>query len=216
MDGADNNDAVPEPQAMGRHEIMRMSVLVEGLLVPAALLIGWWAGFDPLDKVQGTWLDVAMGLAGATAMALAVLGGMALPWKPVRAFRSLVEQKMFPLLAASTYPDRIGIALLAGFCEEILFRGAIQPGLALTPLGPWGALAVTSVLFGLLHGLSVAYFLLAFGISMILGWLYLVTDNLLGPMVLHGVYDLIILLALIPYEPLEAENSQDDSWWDEE
>lgn len=180
------------------------------------MLIGWWAGFNPLDKLQGTWLDLALGLAGAAALALTVLGGMALPWKPVRSFRTLVEQKMFPLLAASTYPDRIGIALLAGFCEEILFRGAIQPGLALTPLGPWGAVVVTSVLFGALHGLSVAYFVLAFGISMALGWLYLVTDNLLGPMVLHGVYDLIILLALIPYKPLEEEeDSQDNSWWDE-
>jgi len=216
MDGADNNEALPEPEAMGRHEIMRMSVLVEGLLVPAAMLIGWWAGFNPLDKLQGTWLDLALGLAGAAALALTVLGGMALPWKPVRSFRTLVEQKMFPLLAATTYPDRIGIALLAGFCEEILFRGAIQPGLALTPLGPWGAVVVTSLLFGALHGLSVAYFVLAFGISMALGWLYLVTDNLLGPMVLHGVYDLIILLALIPYKPLEEEeDSQDNSWWDE-
>ena len=216
MDDPAHNDATPQPETMGRHEIMRMSVLVEGLLVPAALLIGWWAGFDPMDRIRGTWLDAGLGLAGAAALALVVLGCLALPWKPVATFRSLVEQKMFPLLAASTYPDRIGIALLAGFCEELLFRGAIQPGLALTPLGPWGAVIVTSVLFGALHGLSVAYFLLAFGISMLLGWLYLVTDNLLGPMVLHGVYDLIILLALIPYRPVEEEDSPADPWWGEE
>jgi membrane protease YdiL (CAAX protease family) len=205
------------PEAMGRHEIMSMSVLVEGLLVPAALLIGWWAGFDPLDKITPTWLDGALGLAGAAGLALLVIGGLAVPWKPVRSFRSLIEGQMFPLLAASTYPDRIGIALMAGFCEELLFRGAIQPGLALTPAGPWGALVITSVLFGALHGLSVAYFLLAFGISMLLGWFYLATDNLLGPMLLHGVYDLIILLALIPYEPVEE--SEDDSapqWWQDE
>lgn len=215
MENPEEGNQVPE--AMGRHEIMRMSVLVEGLLVPAALLIGWWAGFDPLEKVKGTWLDVALGVAGATGLALVVLGCLAVPWNPVRAFRSLIEQKMFPLLAASTYPDRIGIALLAGFCEELLFRGAIQSGLALTPAGPWGALVITSVLFGALHGLSMAYFLLAFGISMLLGWFYMATDTLLGPMVLHGVYDLIILLALIPYEPFEeGEKDSAGDWWQDQ
>lgn len=211
---SDEVDTPPEP--MDRHQIMGMSVLVEGLLVPGAFLVGWWAGFDPMEKLVFTWADMGWGLGGGIVLALVVMAVLLLPFSPIKAFKGLMERHMFPMLAASTYPDRVGIALLAGFCEELLFRGAIQPALGMTLLGPWGALIISSVLFGALHGLSGVYFFLAMGISLILGGLYQFTDNLLGPMILHGVYDLIILLLTIPYEPLKDDGSGESAWEDGE
>ena len=156
------------------------------------------------------------GFGGGIVLALVVMAVLLLPFSPIKAFKGLMERHMFPMLAASTYPDRVGIALLAGFCEELLFRGAIQPALGMTLLGPWGALIISSVLFGALHGLSGVYFFLAMGISLILGGLYQFTDNLLGPMILHGVYDLIILLLTIPYEPLNDDGNGESAWEDGE
>lgn len=209
MNGLDESTNSPEP--MTRNQIMRMSLIVEGLLVPIGLVIGKWVGIDPLEHLQFDWRDLAVGAGSGMVLALLVFGVLRLPLRGMKDFCQLIEKQMFPILAASTYPDRIGIALLAGFCEELLFRGAIQPTLALTPLGTWGAILVTSVLFGALHGLSLAYFVLAMGISILLGWLYQVTGNLLAPMVLHGVYDLIILFALVPYTPVAEPEFEDDT-----
>lgn len=208
MEGLDESAKTPEP--MTRDQIMRMSVLVEGLLIPIGLLIGTWVGIDPLERLTFGWWDLAIGTGGGLLLALLVLVILRLPVQGVKKFSQLVEKHMFPMLAASTYPDRIGIALLAGFCEELLFRGAIQPALALTPLGTWGGILVSSVLFGALHSLSVAYFFLAMGISLLLGWLYHSTGNLLAPMVLHGIYDLVILMVLVPYTPVEEPEMENE------
>ncbi|MCY2939443.1 MAG: CPBP family intramembrane metalloprotease [Planctomycetota bacterium] len=204
---------IPDP--LSRNQIMQMAMVVEGLLIPGAILIGWWGGFDPLDKLALTRVDLIWGVAGGLGLALLVVAVLALPLQPVRAFRELMDGQVNPMLAASTYPDRLGIALLAGFCEEMLFRGAIQTLLGQTLIGPWGGIVIASVLFGALHSLSLIYFVAATLIGCLLGWLYEHTGNLLGPMVLHGLYDLVILLLLVPYQPVEdsEEDAPDDDSW---
>ena len=81
------------------------------------------------------------------------------------------------------------LAAAAGVGEEVLFRGVIQ-GLFADPL--WG-LAITSVIFGLLHALTAMYFLIATAIGVYLGWLYQTTDHLLVPIVVHWLYDAVAL-----------------------
>ena len=73
------------------------------------------------------------------------------------------------------------IAACAGFVEELLFRGVLQPH-----LGLW----ITSFLFGLCHALSTTYFLVAAGLGLYLGLAYEWSGgNLLVPMLIHGIYD---------------------------
>ena len=103
---------IPDP--LSRNQIMQMAMVVEGLLIPGAILIGWWGGFDPLDKLALTRVDLIWGVAGGLGLALLVVAVLALPLQPVRAFRELMDGQVNPMLAASTYPDRLGIALLAG------------------------------------------------------------------------------------------------------
>jgi membrane protease YdiL (CAAX protease family) len=88
--------------------------------------------------------------------------------------------------------------LVIGPSEELLFRGVVQRYLS-GVFSRAGAIGVTSVLFAVIHaptfalaasGLNSAVVAgTIFAISMTLGYAYALTDNLVVPTVVHGVYD---------------------------
>lgn len=90
------------------------------------------------------------------------------------------------------------VAVLAGVGEELLFRGFLQTWLGNHFVITWAVL-IASVIFGLLHYLSHAYFISATLMSIAFGAAYCMTDSLLMVMVWHGVYDFIALLVLVKY-----------------
>lgn len=93
------------------------------------------------------------------------------------------------------------VAALAGVGEELLFRGFLQTWLNNHLAITW-AILVTSILFGLLHYLSHAYFVSVTLMSIAFSVAYYITDSLLMVMVWHGVYDFIALVVLVKYPDL--------------
>lgn len=85
-----------------------------------------------------------------------------------------------------------------GFVEELLFRGVLQRRLQ-SRLGRWSGLALTSVIFGLMHsGYSLpAEIAFATGIGVLLGLIYDWTDSIALVSVIHGVLN-VFLFAVIP------------------
>ena len=79
------------------------------------------------------------------------------------------------------------ISILAGFAEELLFRGVIQ-----VKLGIVGA----SIIFGLLHFITPAYCVIATIMGFYLGFLFQYYESLLIPIQLHFIYDLGALVYL--------------------
>lgn len=103
----------------------------------------------------------------------------------------LVEQveSLLHVLFRKAWPGAVVlVSALAGIGEELLFRGVLQDGLAAW-LPPWLGLALASMLFGLAHAVSLAYFLIATAIGMYLGGLYWYSDNLVVPILTHALYD---------------------------
>ena len=113
-------------------------------------------------------------------------------WGWVSALRELLDAALVPLLRQAPAGMLFLVALLAGVGEELLFRGVIQTGLS-TLLGPWPALMVAALIFGALHALTRAYFIIATLMGLYLGWIYLSSGNLLIPILIHFLYDWIVL-----------------------
>jgi membrane protease YdiL (CAAX protease family) len=88
------------------------------------------------------------------------------------------------------------VALTAGVCEELVFRGF---GIAylrwLWPAAPWGALILaTAVPFGLAHRYQGRNGMCATGlIGAALCWVTLATGTLIPAMVIHAAFDLRVL-----------------------
>ncbi len=91
------------------------------------------------------------------------------------------------MFSEAKLPDLCFISVFAGLAEELLFRGVIQ-----VKLGIVGA----SIIFGLLHFLTPAYFIIATLMGFYLGFLFQYYDSLLIPIQLHFIYDLGALIYL--------------------
>ena len=96
--------------------------------------------------------------------------------------------------------------LIIGPGEELIYRNIIQKTLYDT-FSKWGAVAVASVVFALVHiptyaagassVLSVLNTLVViFLLSMILGGTYLRTGNLVVPILIHGTYDVLSFVSI--------------------
>ena len=85
----------------------------------------------------------------------------------------------------------LGVALTAGICEEILYRG-----FALWALQPWcgfyGAVAISTVLFALAHGYQGRRGALgAAGIGVVFVLMLVLCRSLVPAIVVHAIFDLI-------------------------
>lgn len=89
--------------------------------------------------------------------------------------------------------DLFGPAILAGFTEELLFRGILFRWIE-EFAGSWAALAVTSALFGLAHILNpnatwFSSFAIAVEAGILLGAAYMLTRSLWMPIGLHAAWN---------------------------
>jgi len=110
----------------------------------------------------------------------------------VRRLVALVVEQLGPLLAPLSRLELLLLAALAGFAEEILFRGLVQAGLARV-LPESGALVIASAAFGLAHFITPTYAVLAGLAGLYLGGLFLLHGSLTAPIVAHVVYDIVAL-----------------------
>jgi len=82
------------------------------------------------------------------------------------------------------------ICLVVGFCEELLFRGAVQHA-----FGPYW----TSIIFAVIHVRYLKHWIptgLVFCISYALGWVYIKTGTIWAPMFAHFLFDFIMGLMI--------------------
>jgi len=87
------------------------------------------------------------------------------------------------------------VVIAAPFVEELLYRG-LGYGLLAPFLGPWPAILITGVAFGLAHGLVLGLPVLSiFGIT--LGWLRWQTGSVIPGMIVHAIFNAAALTAAV-------------------
>lgn len=164
--------------------LSRMQILVfMGVTAVIFLLIAqiWHrAGAIALIPVQFsvsaiiTGILIAMGVLTASAILTKI-------WTP---YRISAEKYMNLIVSPLLLPDLIWVGLLPGLSEELLFRGVMIPAFGYG----YGAIAISSLLFGVLHLSDTQnwhYVLWATIIGGVLGYSAYATDNLLVPITAH-------------------------------
>ncbi|MGA8229944.1 MAG: CPBP family intramembrane glutamic endopeptidase [Candidatus Acidiferrales bacterium] len=164
---------------------------------------------------EHAWVRYLIGSVLAIFMALILLPAAVAIWKNVtnrpRKYSSADAVKSLSYFFPATWTERRWYAFLcvtAGICEETLFRGFLLHYLHVLPfsLNLTLALLVSSGIFGLQHlylGAAGAASLVVIGL--LFGLLFLLTGNLLIPVVFHSAMDLRMLLLLRP--PAAAETA---------
>ncbi len=97
--------------------------------------------------------------------------------------------KFFAEIGFSFTPARIALmAIAAGVSEEIVFRGVLQTWIdGYAPA--FIAIIVANLIFAALHMRTILYALIAGLVGVYLGVLFVLTENLLAPIVTHALYD---------------------------
>lgn len=192
-DNPDEND--DRPSRLG--ELLQRRPIIfalgfEGSLAVLALLLALLFGLQPWRTIDSSVDALVLSILATAPLIVAVLALMRVPWRWVKELQRILDDQLLPLFRGAGPTAVLSVALMAGIGEELLFRGVIQAGLT-GLVGPMTALAIASLLFGLAHALTVAYFVLTCLMGVYLGWLYQATGNLLVPIMVHFLYDWIVL-----------------------
>lgn len=164
---------------------------------------------------EDLWVRLLVWAVVIIFIALILLPVAIVIWKSVRKkprkWSSAAALKSLSYFLPATWVERRWFSFLcitAGICEETLFRGFLLHYLHVVPwtLNLTLALLLASVLFGLQH-----LYLGAGGVAstclsgVVFGLLFLLTGNLLLPMLLHATSDLRLLLLLRPPDSKNAK-----------
>lgn len=92
----------------------------------------------------------------------------------------------------------LATVVIGPICEELIFRGFLLPSLG-SWLPPGAAVALSSLLFAAWH-LNPPAILAHWWGGCLFGWCYGISGNLLAPIVLHSVFNLIVVARLRWYQ----------------
>ena len=150
-------------------KLIWVGVIVEGGLVVLALILAYFGLYDhsqPLREI--TWSTWQSAFFWGTIAVVPMLVYLLVfhVWTPrfLQPMQEFVIENLYPIFRRSTIFEMLVLSLMAGFCEEMLFRWCLQGGIASileSRAGPTASLAigllVASILFGLCHWVNTAY-----------------------------------------------------------
>ncbi len=180
--------------------IVWLAAAFAGGLALLALGLGWLPGVQaPLPKIHWIARDATWGVAACLPLLVVFFICVRWPVGPLVRIKQLSEEFIRGWFASCSVLQLGLISLLAGIGEEMLFRGVIQDTLSAW-INPLGGIVLASLLFGLMHPITPFYVVLAALMGAFLGWIFIVTDNLLPAIITHGLYDFLALTYLTRLE----------------
>ena len=173
-----------------RQKLLIVAFLSEGLALLIALLLGLLFDIDLFPMTDNAFHDIWIGTVAALFPLLLFILSLTRVAEKLALFKSLKRTmitQVRPLFANARFMDLVLISLIAGFAEEMLFRGILQARFGII---------VASVIFGLAHSVTPAYVLIATVMGFYIGYVFKGSGNILVPIQLHFIYDLLALVYL--------------------
>ena len=179
--------------------ILSAALLSEGLLTLVAYGIYWLTGLSPAFSTSVNHIV----LGAVAAVPLLLLNHIIWRWSlkhPQTVFARFSREIIVPLCARISPPLAFTVAVLSGFAEELLFRGALNQVL-IESVGTGLAAVISSALFAYVHfignlkrfgGMLPLYT----GVGLYLWGVTCVTGSLTAAMVAHGVYNFLAIVTI--------------------
>ncbi|MGR8930569.1 MAG: CPBP family intramembrane glutamic endopeptidase [Gammaproteobacteria bacterium] len=179
-------------------KFFRAACVFEAALTLLAIVLGWFLNVDPFATLKFDEHALLNGILLTLPMVLLFFATQELPYEPIQEIRQLLLDTLGARLYRCHWTDLLILASIAGFSEEVLFRGTIQPWLE-DAIGVMAGLVISNAIFALVHAVTRLYAILAFLMGLYLGISLDYGDerSLLTPVVIHGLYDFIAFLIIL-------------------
>jgi membrane protease YdiL (CAAX protease family) len=179
-------------------DFFKKACFFEAALILVAVFLGLLANIDPFEKLYFSESAIAYGVIGTMPLFMLFLIMERLQTESIIQIKKLLLETLGPGLHRYHWTDLLVLSAIAGFSEELLFRGVIQPWLE----SAWGMMTGMigcNIIFGLAHAVTPLYAVLAtlVGMYLSLSLDYGGDRNLLLPIVIHGFYDFLAFVALM-------------------
>jgi membrane protease YdiL (CAAX protease family) len=180
--------------------LTQSAVFVEGGLAVLAIVIAWFAGIALREMFLLKPLHFLIAVVAVFPMLMFCRFVYMVPFKTVEFTRRFLQSVYRDFIRHCSVLQLLLVAIMSGIGEELLFRGVLQ-----TSITQWFGgetrgiiigIAITSLLFGLVHPINKLYVFLCFVIGIYLGLLFVWTGNLIVPIIIHSLYNFVVFLAM--------------------
>lgn len=175
-----------------------LACAVEAVLLIVALVLARLFGQPLFSDLHWSLIDLLLGLVASVPLCVLFWWMLRSSFSPLARIRRLLVAGLRPFFAPWSLVQLAFISILAGLCEEVLFRSVIQGTLSANA-GPFIALIIASALFGVAHLVTLAYAVIAAAIGAYFGVLWLLGGNLLIPITAHAAYDFLALVYFLRF-----------------
>jgi len=185
--------AIAQVPLVERERIERMSaykgsIFALWLLAGASYLVGTRGGMSLGLTLPPSLVSLVAWSAGLTLAGLAII----LCFREIAVRADVEESPVLRELLPRTRQERVAffaLSVAAGVGEELAYRGYALP--ALTPsLGAGGAVALTSIVFGLVHAYQGVLGMVRTGLmGAVLAWGFLASGSIWPPVIAHTLID---------------------------
>lgn len=183
--------------ALSPDNFFKTACFFEGSLIVVAIFLGWLAGVDPFASLNFNEAGIAAGFLATLPLLIILLVMQQLTYAPLEKIKILLLETLGPHLQSRHWTDLLILASIAGFSEEVLFRGFLQPWIE-NAFNALTGLIVSNLIFALVHAVTPLYAVLALLIGLYLGNCldYGAERNLLIPITIHSLYDFAAFLVI--------------------
>jgi membrane protease YdiL (CAAX protease family) len=178
-------------KSFSRSKLLFYTLGTEGLALAVALLLSYIFKIRLLPLSEALFRELLHGTFWALfplAFFVFLLSEKADRLPVLGQLRRTMLTEVRPIFSSARVSDLFSISVLAGFSEELLFRGVIQEKLGIV---------IASIIFGLFHFVTPAYSVVATALGFYIGILFNSYQSLLVPIQVHFFYDFGALVYLV-------------------
>lgn len=197
----------------GRLEFLLLfAVLIEGGLAGLAMVIGYFIGYFPCDNLRWHPDAIFYSLLATIPLVLGFAILISIRIRCLIELRKIANFFVVQYFRECSFLQIVLVCGLAGIGEELFFRGLIQGGISNyfenSTFGIIFGIAVASFLFAAGHALTRAYYFFALFTGIYFGLLYIISGNLLVPIISHAIYDYLVIWYFLKLHRKQMEQSQ--------
>lgn len=183
---------------INQQNFFRVACYFEGSLLVIAFILGWFVDVNPFANLYFSEMAIFYGIVGTIPLFVFFMALYQIQIESFQEVKRALLETLAPNMVRLHWTDLFILAAIAGFTEEVLFRGTIQPWLE-SHWGITGGLIASNIVFGLVHAVTPMYAVLAALVGIFLGLSmdYGGERNLLTPIIIHGLYDFLAFLVIV-------------------